>query len=274
MTLSTLTVGDLLRDWRQRRRLSQLALALGADVSPRHVSFLETGRAQPSRALLLRLAERLDIPLRERNTLLVAAGYAPVHRQRSLDDPELDHVLAAVRRVLTGHEPYPALAIDRHWTLIAANRALGPLLAGVAPELLDEPVNVLCLALHPRGLAPRVRNFGQWRAHLLERLRHQIELTADPTLVALCDELSHYPTPENASAPLLDRAMADVFVPLLLEDDTGELSFFSTTTVFGTPVDVTVAELAIEAFFPADDATATALHRAANHLQPPEQGTT
>lgn len=261
-------VGDLLRGWRQRRRLSQLALALEADVSARHVSFVETGRSLPSRTMLLRLAERLEIPLRERNALLVAAGYAPVYSERSLDAPALQAAREAVDRVLTGHEPYPALAIDRHWTLVTANRAVDPLLTGVEPELLRPPVNVLRLSLHPGGLAPRIANLPQWRAHLLARLRRQVEIAPDPALSDLLDELGHYPTPDAAQVSADDRDGEGMVVPLRLETALGRLAFISTTMVFGTPVDVTLAELAIESFFPADPATADALHRAAQDPAP------
>jgi transcriptional regulator with XRE-family HTH domain len=258
-------VGALLRDWRQRRRLSQLDLALEADVSARHVSFLETGRARPSREMLLRLAERLDVPLRERNALLVAGGYAPVYPERSLDDPALKVARQAVELVLTGHEPYPALAVDRHWTLVAANRALAPLLEGVGAELLQPPVNVLRVSLHPAGLAPRIANWAQWRTHVLERLRLQVELSADPTLANLLKELRGYPAPAGRSeaGPRRDLYEAGVVVPLRLQTEHGLLAFFSTTTIFGTPVDVTLAELAIEAFFPADPVTAETLQRVA-----------
>lgn len=261
----TIPVGDLIRGWRQRRRLSQLDLALDAEVSSRHLSFLETGRAQPSREMLLRLAERLDIPLRERNTLLVAGGFAPVYAERSLDDPALAEAKKAIGLVLTGHEPYPALAIDRHWTLVAANRAVQTLLVGVAPELLEPPVNVLRLGLHPAGLAPRTLNFSQWRTHLLGRLRDQVEASADPGLDALLRELLALPVRDRAqvadSPRLSEPAMV---VPLRLRTDDGVLSFFGTTTVFGTPMDITLAELAIESFYPADRATADALWRRAN----------
>jgi transcriptional regulator with XRE-family HTH domain len=268
-------VGDLLRDWRQRRRLSQLALALEADISARHVSFVETGRSLPSREMLLHLAERLDVPLRDRNALLVAAGYAPLYPERGVDDPALRAARAAVDRVLAGHEPYPALAVDRHWTLVAANRALAPLLAGVEADLLRPPVNVLRLSLHPAGLAPRIANFGQWRTLVLERLRRQVEVSADPTLAALLDELGHYPDPgraDDSPDPDQDQDQDDatVLIPLRLRTELGLLSFFGTTTIFGTPVDITLAELAIESFFPADAATADALRRAAaNAASPP-----
>ena len=255
-------IGDLLRTWRQRRRLSQLDLANEAEVSARHVSFLETGKARPSREMLLRLAARLDVPLRDQNALLLAAGYAPVYQERSLDDGAMRAARAAVHLVLNGHEPNPALAIDRHWTLVAANRSLSPLLAGASPELVRPPVNVLRLSLHPDGLAPRIANLAQWRAHALERLRRQIEISADPVLVDLLKELSVYPTPADALPPPA-KDDAGVVVPLRLQSELGLLSFLTTTTIFGTPVDVTLAELAIESFFPADAATAEIVRRLA-----------
>ena len=266
MLTATRPVGEVLREWRQRRRLSQLDLAAEANVSARHVSFIETGRARPSREMLLRLAERLEVPLRARNALLVAGGYAPVYPERSLDDPALRAARTAVDLVLAGHEPYPALAVDRHWTLVASNRAVAPLLAGVGPELLRPPVNVLRLGLHPAGLAPRVTNLTQWRAHLLERLRRQVEASADPTLTALLVELRGYHAPggDAADEPRRDLYDAGVVVPLHLRTDWGLLAFFSTTTIFGTPIDVTLSELAIESFFPADRATAETLRRVAD----------
>ncbi len=266
MFTATRPVGEVLREWRQRRRLSQLDLAAEANVSARHVSFLETGRARPSREMLLRLAERLEVLLRARNALLVAGGYAPVYPERSLDDPALRAARTAVDLVLAGHEPYPALAVDRHWTLVASNRAVAPLLAGVGPELLRPPVNVLRLGLHPAGLAPRVANLTQWRSHLLERLRRQVEASADPTLTALLVELRGYHAPggDAADEPRRDLYDAGVVVPLHLRTDWGLLAFFSTTTIFGTPIDVTLSELAIESFFPADPATAETLRRVAD----------
>lgn len=251
-------VGEQLREWRQRRRLSQLDLAMLSDISPRHLSFIETGRSLPSRAMLLRLSDRLDVPLRERNTLFVAAGYAPVYSERRIDDPSLEEARQAIELVLRGHEPYPALAVDRHWNLQAANRALPPLLQGVSPALMKPPVNVLRLSLHPEGVAPRIANLGQWRAHLLHRLRHQIEATGDPELEALHAELATYPAPEHMEEPDPNA----VVLPLRLRTESGELSFLSTTTVFGTPVEVTLSELAIESFFPADAETAKALRAA------------
>lgn len=255
-------IGEHIRSWRQRRRLSQLELAAETEISTRHLSFLETGRAQPSREMVLRLAERLQIPLRERNLLLIAAGFAPVFPQRAYDDPELKAARAAIDLVLKGHEPYPALAIDRHWTMVAANGAVAPLLHGVEAALLKPPVNVLRLSLHPKGLAPRVANLPEWRGHLLGRLNQQIELTADETLIALLDELRRYAAHGAASGrPPSERDHAGIAVPLELVTPAGTLSFLSTTTVFGTPVDVTLSELAVEAFFPADAATAEALRK-------------
>lgn len=250
--------GHLLREWRQRRRLSQLACACEAEISPKHLSFLETGRAQPSREMLLRLTELLRVPLRERNAMLIAAGFAPVFPQHALSDPEMASAHAAIELVLRGHEPYPALAIDRHWTMVAANRAISALLIGVSPELLHPPVNALRLSLHPDGLAPRIVNLPQWRAHLFERLRTQIDFSADPALAKLLDELMHYPAPA-ATAREASAMTGRVVVPLQLQIETGVLNFISTTTVFGTPIDVTLSELAIESFFPADKQTAAVL---------------
>ncbi len=236
----------------------------------RHLSFLETGRSSPSREMVLRLAEQLEIPPRERNQLLVAAGFAPIFRERMLDDPALRSARKVVELVLTGHEPFPALAVDRHWTLVASNRAVAPLLAGIEPSLLAAPVNVLRLSLHPRGLAPRIVNLAEWRSHLLARLRRQIDASADPTLKELWDELSGYPVShqnERGARADTDTAAteyAGVAVPLRLAAGDKVLSFLSTTTVFGTPVDITLAELALESFFPADVTTADALHRLAS----------
>ena len=261
----TRPIGDLLREWRERRRLSQLALALDAEVSTRHLSFLETGRARPSREMVLRLAERMDIPLRERNTMLLAAGFAPVYPERDLDDPALRAARRAVDLVLDGHKPYPAHAVDRYWTLVASNHLARPLLAGIAPELLEPPINVLRLSLHPEGLAPQITNLGQWRAHILHRLRQQVESSADPMLDALLTELAGYATPddEGADEPLRDLYESGIVVPLRLRTAWGMLALFSTITIFGTPVDVTLSELAIEAFFPADEATGEILRRIA-----------
>jgi len=251
-------VGAHIRQWRQRRRMTQLDLALEAEISARHLSFVETGKAQPSRDMVLNLCERLDVPLRERNTLLLAAGFAPAFPQRPLTDPAVKHARAAIELVLKGHEPYPALAIDRHWTMVSANRGLAPLLEGVAAHLIEPPVNVLRLSLHPEGMAPRIANLPEWRAHIFERLRHQIGVTGDERLAALLEELKAYPAGVSRSTPAPDRYGGFV-VPLQLRMPAGLLSFFSTTTVLGTPVDITLSELAIESFFPANDATAEAM---------------
>jgi transcriptional regulator with XRE-family HTH domain len=265
---TTRPVGELLREWRQRRRLSQLDLALDAEISTRHLSFLETGRSSPSRDMLLRLAEQLDVPLRERNALLVAAGFAPVFSERRLDDPALHPARQAMDLVLAAHDPFPALAVDRHWTMVAANPAVAPLMAGVAPALLNPPVNVMRVALHPDGLAPRTANLWEWRGHLLARLRRQVELSADAKLAELLHELTAYPaTPPRRPTRPAEEA---IVLPLQLQTEWGLLSLVSTTTVFGTPVDVTVAELALETFFPADAATAAVLRDLADRRQPAE----
>lgn len=249
-------IGDLLRDWRLRRRYSQLALACDAEISPKHLSFIESGRAQPSRAMVIHLAERLDVPLRERNRLLLAAGFAPAFKESaSLQDPAIAEVRGAVEFVLARHEPYPALAVDRHWNLVSANRAVAPLMAGAAKFLLDAPVNVLRLSLHPDGLAPRIVNFAQWRRHLFERLARQVEQSGDPQLSALQAELRGYQAPFNE--PSADEeSVSALVVPLRLRTERGVLSLISTSMVFGTPLDVISSELAIETFFPADQPTA------------------
>jgi transcriptional regulator with XRE-family HTH domain len=262
-------VGDHLREWRQRRRLSQLDLAIDAEISARHLSFLETGRSQPSREMVLRLAERLDVPLRERNMLLVSAGFAPVFPERQMSDPALTAARRAVDLVLKGHEPYPAIAIDRHWTLIAHNRLVPLLVAMADAELRQPPINVLRLSLHPKGLAPRIVNLAEWREHLLARLRRQIDVTADPAMIDLLKELSDYPKPRSPRPfeRISEHDVGGVVVPLRLATQNGVLSFISTTTVFGTPIDITLSELALETFFPADPETGEALRRMAKHMQ-------
>jgi transcriptional regulator with XRE-family HTH domain len=256
-------VGDHLREWRQRRHLSQLDLAVDAEISARHLSFVETGRASPSRDMVLKLAERLDVPLRERNVLLVAAGYAPAFPQRSLDDPALKSARAAIDLVLRAHEPNPALAYDRHWNLVAANRMVAPLLAGIPERLLGQPVNVLRLGFHPEALAARTVNLAEWCGHLLERLHRQCEATADPVLIKLYAELKAYPIPAR-SGPL---SPDNVAIPFRMRLDGAVLSFFSTTMIFGTPVDITLSELALETFFPADDLTAERMRAMAAGLK-------
>lgn len=272
MDTSPSTIGDHLRHWRRQRRLSQLDLACDAGISTRHLSFIETGRAQPSADLLLRLAEQLEIPLRNRNSLLLAAGYAPRYRERALDDQAMQQTRNAIEAILHAHEPYPALAVDGHWHMLMANRALAPLLQGVDPGLLQGPVNVLRLSLHPRGVAPAIVNLKQWRAHLLHRLAHQAQQTADPFLSALLDELSAYPDENGFSAGQPAHGEIDaIAVPLQLHAPgaPGErLSLISTTMVFGTPQDITLSELAVETFLPADGGTAEALRAmSANHAQ-------
>lgn len=250
-------VGALLKSWREQRHLSQLDLASEAEISQKHLSFIETGRAAPSREMVLRLADQLDVPLRDRNALLLAAGFAPVFRERPLDDPALRRARTTLDRILDAHEPYPALIIDRHWTMVSANAAVGRLLGGVDPALLRPPVNVLRLSLHPKGLAPLIVNHAEWRAHLLDRLRRQHRVTRDPVIGALVSELTAYPVERMASSgrPIED----EVAVPLKLKTLGGVLSFISTVTVFGTPTDITLSELSLEAFYPADEATADAL---------------
>ncbi|MES2462622.1 MAG: helix-turn-helix transcriptional regulator [Armatimonadota bacterium] len=257
-------LGDLLREWRQRRRMSQMDLAGVANISTRHLSFVETGRAQASRDMILLLAEQLEISLRERNTLLIAAGYAPVFPERILADPALEAARKAVDMVLEGHEPYPALAVDRHWTLVASNRIVPLLLAEADDSLLKPPVNVLRLSMHPSGLGPRIANYRQWRSHLAARLQQQIEVSADPYLVDLLREIRAYPVPTGtANRASAEGEVAGIVVPLQLIMGSEILSLFTTTTVFGTAVDVTVSELAIESFFPANAASAVMLRKLA-----------
>jgi transcriptional regulator with XRE-family HTH domain len=253
-------VGEMLRAWRRRRSLSQLELSLNAGVSSRHLSFLETGRARPSREMVLHLAEELEVPARERNALLLAAGFAPLYTERSLEDSEMDLVRGAIDRFLRAHEPYPALVIDRHHDLLASNDALAVLLDGVAPELLKAPANVLRIALHPEGMAPRTVNLAEWSAHLMQRLRREMLLTADPRLERLHEELAGYPGVElSASGGRLEAH--EIVLPVRLREGDRELAFFSTLSTFGTAVDITLAELSIEAFYPANAYTANRLLR-------------
>ena len=259
----TVHVGEHLREWRQRRHLSQLDLAVEAEISARHLSFVETGRAAPSREMVLKLAEQLEVPLRERNVLLVAAGYAPAFPQRSLDDPMVKSARQAIDLVLKAHEPNPALAYDRHWNLVAANRMVAPLLEGIPERLLGQPLNILRLAFHPEALAPRTVNLAEWCGHLLERLHRQCEATADPELIRLYNDLKGHPIPARAGPLPPDNNVA---IPLKLRHNGEVLSFISTTMVFGTPVDVTLSELALETFFPTDDLTAARIRQMACEL--------
>ncbi len=257
VTVPARPVGELLREWRERRRLSQLELSVQADISTRHLSFVETGRSRPTPQMIVRLTEHLDVPLRERNQLLLAGGYAPAYPQHRLDAPELASVRSALRQVLAGHEPFPALVMNRQWELVEANAAVGVLLQGVADHLLAPPVNVLRVSLHPDGLAPRIANLPQWRAHLLEQVRRRADTTGDPRLVALHDELHAYPGGEDHAVP-----QASVVLPMRLRHGGGELALFSIVAAVSTAADVTVEELLIESFYPADEATAQRLRPA------------
>jgi transcriptional regulator with XRE-family HTH domain len=242
--------------WRSKRRLSQLDLATLAGVSARHLSFVETGRSRPSREMVLHLAEHLDVPLRDRNALLTAAGFAPIYRESPLDTPELASVRQAIHVILTNHEPCPAFVIDGAWNLVDANAGVGDFLSLISPELLEPPLNVIRASLHPRGLSRSIVNFDEYAAHVIERLRRQLAATSDPDLETLLDEVAAYPNVAHAiGGAVLPPPAAVLPMQFRLADGT-EMSFFSTMTVFGTPLDVTIAELAIESFFPADDATA------------------
>ncbi|OEJ24190.1 transcriptional regulator [Streptomyces agglomeratus] len=251
-------VGALLRGWREQRRLSQLELALRADSSARHISFIETGRSRPSEEMVLRLAEHLDVPVRERNGLLLAAGYAPRYAETPLDDPALGSLREGIERLLAGYEPYPALVVDGAYTVVAANRGIAMLLDGLPEHLLTPPLNAMRISLHPEGLAPRIRNLPQWREHLKAQMERQIALARSPALRAVYEEVSAYPVPEPRAgeAPLPEDPPYPYFaLPLRIEHDGRVLSFVSSISTFNTPMDVTVAELAIETFLPADPAT-------------------
>ena len=253
--------GDLLRDWRSSRNVTQMALANKADISPRHLSFVENGRSAPSRNLVIRLAEHLEVPLRGRNQLLLAAGFAPEYSEQELDGPRLSMVRLAISKVLTGHDPYPALVVDHSWNLVEANSSASLLIAGLPADLLAEPCNMLRLTLHPRGLAPRILNFEEWREHVLDRLGRQMRISGDRDLVKLHAELTGYLGTRGPAPDVLGRGTgaADVIVPMRLRHGDHVLSLFSTVTTFGTPRDITVEELAIEAFYPADEETSELL---------------
>lgn len=257
--MATVVVGEQIKQWRKRRRLSQMDLALDADISPRHLSFIETGRSQPSTGTIDRLAERLEIPYRARNGLLTAAGFAPRHGERTLDDPAMAVARRSVEHILKGHEPFPAIAVDRHWNIVATNDSIGLFMEQIGGALLQPPMNAIKLALHPDGLAPQIVNLAEWHAHILEQLDNQIATTADAGLIALRNEVASYPHEEGDPPPPADPDR--IWVPLVLDTTAGQLSFVSTITIFGTPVDVTLSELAIEAFFPADEKTAKFLHK-------------
>jgi transcriptional regulator with XRE-family HTH domain len=253
-------IGDRLRAWRERRGLSQLELSLRAEVSTRHLSFVETGRSRPGRELVLRIAEELAIPLRERNALLIAAGFAPVFQQRSFQDPSFDSVRGIIRLALETHKPFPAYVIDRYWNVVASNAAVPELYEGVAPELVRPPINVIRLMLNPKGMAPRIANFAAWWTHLLAQLRRQIDLTADPLLGRLLQEALSFPRP--SAEECADIAADRVAIPLEITTSLGLLSFVSTTTIFGTPADVTLEEIALEVLYPADAFTEKAVRDA------------
>lgn len=257
-------IGPLLRDWRQRRRMSQLDLACEADISTRHLSFVETGRARPSREMLMHLFELLDIPLRDRNELLRAAGFASAFAELALDSAAMAAAREAVAMVLRGHEPYPALAVDRHWNLLAANQAATRLMGGIAPELLLPPVNVLRANLHPDGLAPRIINLTEVREHIFARLRRMIAHSGDRVLHDLLAELISYPSHAAHEPAQISTPNADVVLPVRFQSPLGELSLFTTITQFGTPLDVSLSELALECFYPADAGTARLLHALAD----------
>jgi transcriptional regulator with XRE-family HTH domain len=253
-------LGALLRDWRRKRRMSQADLALDADISAKHLSFIETGRARPSRQMLLHLAGRLDVPLRERNALLEAGGFAPAYEESAFDDPALEVLRHGMEVVLSAYNPNPAMVIDRRWTMLSANRSLPRLVAGVEPMLLRAPVNLLRLALHPAGLAPRIINLAEWRAAMILRLRRQIEDSSDGVLHDLLEEIRDYPAPSEK--PGGGQCARDVAVPFRLATIDGEMSFFNTRTTISMPVDITVSELSIEAFLSADGQTAALLQQA------------
>jgi transcriptional regulator with XRE-family HTH domain len=253
----TQTAGLLLRDWRQRRNLSQLDLANRAQVSARHISFIETGRSRPTSDMILRLCDHLAVPLRDQNRVLLASGFAPAHPEHRLADPPMARVNDAIEAILAAHLPFPALVIDRGWDLVAANEAVYGLLDGVAPALLEPPVNVIRLSLHPDGLAPRIVNLDEWREQLVRRLRHELDASADRRLEELLVELAG--TTPAGGPPYGRGAAPDLVVPMRVRVGAATLSFLSTTTVFGTPREVTLSELAIEAFYPADAATRAAL---------------
>ncbi len=256
-------VGDLLREWRERRRLSQLDLAGDVEISQRHLSFLEIGRSQPSREMILRLAKRLEIPLRDRNVLLTAAGFAAVFPERLLDDKLLAAARKTVDLILNGLEPNPSFAVDHHWTLVAANKAANILVSEVDSSLLEPPVNVLRLFLHPKGLRAQIINYSEWRKYVIEHLNRQIEITADAFLIELARELQSYPQPKSSrdNLPTKEIDYSPFAISLRLMTKEGELSFINTVTVFGTPIDITLSELAIESFFAADEKTAQMMSR-------------
>ncbi|MFD5008930.1 helix-turn-helix domain-containing protein [Streptomyces chartreusis] len=248
-------VGPLLRAWREQRRVSQLELALRADSSARHISFIETGRSRPSEEMVLRLAEHLEVPVRERNALLLAAGYAPRYPETPLDDPALDALRAGMEQLIQGYEPYPALVVDAMYNVHAANRGILMLLDDIPEHLLQPPLNAMRLTLHPDGLAPRIRNLREWRGHLLAQMQRQIALHRSEPLRELYEEVAAYPVPEDAPGAEPEEPVPYFALPMQIEHEGRVLSFISSISTFNTPMDVTVAELAIETLLPADPAT-------------------
>jgi len=268
-------IGTALREWRRRRRRTQLELALDAGISARHLSFVETGRSRPGRELMLRLLAELDVPFREQNRLLLAGGHAPAFPERSLDDPELAAVRDAVDVILRSHEPYPAVALDRGWNVVAANAPMTAVLAHVEiePSLLEPPVNALRAGLHPRGMAPLIMNLDDWRGYFLERLERQVAVSGDGELAALLEEVAAYPAPDGSPPGPIRRSGGELLGPLRLRAPWGaELAFLGMFAIFDTPFEVTASELALELLFPADAATAEALHALARENEPDQGG--
>jgi transcriptional regulator with XRE-family HTH domain len=261
MDVGAPAVGQLLREWRTRRRLSQLDLSNEAGISARHLSFVETGRSRPSREMVLHLADQLDVPLRERNALLIAGGFAPTFQATDFDAPEMQPVREAVDRLLAAHEPYPAILVDRRWTLMTANASAIVLVDGVAPELLEAPCNVLRATLHPQGLSSRIANLDEWFDHILGNLRRQVAVTGDEELRALLEELVGYAAEMNVTLRPPQEASRAIAIPMRLRTDDGELAFITMIATFGTALDITLNELAIETFLPADAETAVLLQR-------------
>jgi transcriptional regulator with XRE-family HTH domain len=260
VTLASPPVGEKVRLWRKRRGISQLELAVSAGISQRHLSFVETGRAQPGRELVLRVAEELAIPLRERNDLLLFAGFAPVFQHRSYDDPSFDPVRKVIDVALALHRPFLAYVVDRYWNVVSSNGSMRELFDGIAPELARKPMNVVRLMLHPNGLAPRIVQFSAWRSHLLSQLRRQVHLTGDPALEELFHEAKAFPGPEIEES-VIQRS--NLMIPLEINTVFGQLSFLNATTVFGNPVDVTLEEIALEKLYPANEFTESVIRRAA-----------
>lgn len=254
--MQAVQIGNEIKRWRSHRRQSQMNLALDAEISPRHLSFVETGRSRPSRELVLRLADCLSVPPRERNALLVAAGFAPVHPEKAINSVAMESARAVISHVLKSYQPFPALAIDRHWNMIDANDTVMALMEGVAPHLLEPPINAVRVSLHPDGVSSRIQNLAEWRSALFQRLRDQIAVSADPVLIDFLEELRSYPGGEATAIPSYPLA-----IPMIIDTRVGRLSLLTMSSVFGSPVDVTLSEIAIESLLPADAATFEALQK-------------